>query len=215
MSLASVVVIALSLSGCFSSGFTYVSHRSSDATILGFKLPGKWATFDTQKVLESTNGPISAAEAKDIANGEWELSFSASPDPSADFFAVAEHSKYPVGFAEARELSAQERDGFNFSSLRSEILGVDPLGGTSPDPYNVTAYREFSSSRTGLRGSSLTTNIKLASGATATLAQVVEVDANTNWLFAITVACTAACWGPNSGVINQVLKSWSVKGTNS
>jgi hypothetical protein len=215
VALTVVAVVGLSLSGCLSTGFTYVSRRSPDATILGFKLPSKWATYDTQQVLESTNGPISSAEAKNIANGEWEESFSASPQPTADFFATAEHSRYPVGFAEARQLNAEERDGFNFASLRSEILGVDPLGGTSPDPYNVTAYNEFASSSTGLRGSSLTTNIKLASGATATLSQIVEVDADTNWLFAITVACTAACWGPNSGVINQVMKSWSVKGTKS
>ena len=122
---------------------------------------------------------------------------------------------YPVGYAEARPLNAQERDGFSFSSLRSEILGEDPRVATSPDPFNVTAYNEFANSSDGLRGASLTTNIKLASGATATLSQIVEVDANTNWVFAITVACTASCWGPNSGVINQILKSWSVKGTKS
>jgi len=213
VALTMVVVVGLSLSGCISTGFTYISHRSRDATILGFKLPNKWATFDTQQVLESTNGPISSAEAKNIADGEWEEAFSASPHPTADFFATAEHSSYPVGFAEARQLNSQERDGFNFATLRSEILGADPLGGTSPDPYNVTAYTEFARPSDGLRGSSLTTNIKLASGATATLSQIVEVDANTNWLFAITVACTAACWGPNNGVIHQILKSWSVKGT--
>jgi hypothetical protein len=208
-------VIGLSLSGCFSSGFIYVSHRSRDATILGFKLPGKWKTFDTQQVLEASNGPISSAEAKSVANGEWEETFSNAPHPSADFFAVAEHSKYPVGFVEARQLNAGERDGFSLASLRSEIVGSDPLAAASPDPFTVTAYMEFANTRVGLRGSSLTTNIKLSSGATATLSQIVEVDGTTNWLFAITVACTAACWGPNSGVIHQILKSWSVKGTNS
>ena len=211
-SVTMVAVLGLSLSGCFSSGFVYVSRRSPDGTILGFKLPGKWATFDTQQVLEATNGPISAAEAKNIAAGEWEETFSSAPHPNADFFATAENSKYPVGFAEARPLNAGERDAFNMGSLRSEILGTDPYSAPSPDPYNVTAYRDFASATNGLRGSSLTTNIKLSSGATATLSQIVEVDANTNWVFAITVACRAACWGPNSGVINQVLKSWSVKG---
>jgi hypothetical protein len=58
-----ITVIGLSLSGCFSSGFVYVSHRSPGATILGFKLPSKWKTFDTQQVLEATNGPISSAKA--------------------------------------------------------------------------------------------------------------------------------------------------------
>jgi hypothetical protein len=213
--LAMIAVLGLSLSGCFSSGFIYVSHRSPDATLLGFKLPSKWKTFDTQQVLEAANGPLSSAETKSIADGEWEMTFSDAPHPSANFYSVAEHSKYPVGFVEARQLNGGERDGFNLASLRSEFLGSDPLAAASPDPFNVSAYREFASARDGLRGSSLTTNIKLSSGATATLSQTVEVDGNTNWVFAIAIACTAACWGPNSGVIHQILKSWSVKGTNS
>jgi hypothetical protein len=198
MALAVIAVIGISLSGCLSTGFVYISHRTPDATILGFKLPSQWKTFDTKQVLEATNGPISSAEAKNIANGAWEETFSDAPRASADFFAVAEHSKYPVGFAEARQLNSGERDGFSLASLRAEILGSDPLAASSPDPFNVTAYSEFANARDGLRGSSLTTNIKLSSGATATLSQIVE-----------------ACWGPNNGVIDQILKSWSVKGTNS
>lgn len=210
-----VAACAIALSGCFSSGFVYISHRSPDATILGFKLPSNWKVYDTQQVLEALNGPISSAEAKNIANGEWIASFSASKHPIADYFKVAETSTTPVGFVEARPLTASERDGFNFSSLRSEILGADPLSAASPDPYNVTSYSEFASSRNGLRGSKLTTNVKLATGATATFSQIVEVDSATNWVFAIALSCAAGCWGPNAGVIKQVLNSWAVKETKS
>jgi hypothetical protein len=212
-SVAVVAVIGLSLSGCLSSGFTYISHRSPDSTILGFKLPGNWVTFDTQQVLEAANGPLSSAETKAIANGQWEEGFSAAPHPKALPLASMVTSHYPVGYAEARPLDADERDSFSFASLRSEILGEDPENSPSPSPFNVTADNEFADSNDGLRGDSLTTNIKLGTGATTTLSQIVEVDANTDWVFAITVVCTASCWGPSSGVINQILKSWSVKGT--
>jgi len=208
-----VAVVGLSLSGCFSTGFTYISHRSPDATILGFKVPSKWATFDTQQVYEAANGPLSAAETKAISNGQWKEAFSAAPHAKPLTLEAMVASHYPFGYAEARPLNGQEQDGFSFVALRSEILGEDPENATSPDPFDVTAYNEFANSSDGLRGASLTTNIALASGATATLTQVVEVDAKTAWVFAITVACTASCWGPNSGVIKQILKSWSVKGT--
>jgi hypothetical protein len=213
VALTMVVVVGLSLSGCFSSGFTYISHRSPDATILGFKLPSKWTTFDTQQVFEAANGPLSSAETKAIDNGEWEEAFSAAPHAKALTLNAMVSSHYPVGYAEARPLNAQERDGFSYVSLRSEILGEDPENATSPDPFDVTADNEFANSSDGIRGDNLSTNIKLPTGATATLSQIVEVDANTDWVFAITVICTASCWGPNTGVINQVLKSWSVKGT--
>jgi hypothetical protein len=213
VSLTIVVVVGLSLSGCLSTGFTYISHRSPDATILGFKLPSKWATFDTKQVYEAANGPLSDAETKAIANGQWKEAFSAAPHPKPLTLEAMVSSHDPFGYAEARPLNAQEHDGFSFASLRSEILGEDPENATSPDPFNITAYNEFANSSDGLRGASLTTNIELASGATATLTQIVEVDSNTDWVFAITVACTASCWGPNNGVIHQILKSWSVKGT--
>lgn len=210
-----LLATAIALSGCFNSGFTYISHRSPDATLLGFKLPGLWKTFDTQQVLEALNGPISASESKSIADEECMESFSAAPKAVANFFGVAESSKYPVGFVEARPLSAGECDSFSFSSIRSEILGTDPLAAASPDPYNVTDYSEFASTTNGLRGAKLATNIKLSSGATATLSQVVEVDASTNWMFEIAVACRASCWGPNAGVIKQVMNSWAAKETKS
>jgi len=209
-----LAVAALSLSSCISSGFTYISHRSPDATILGFKLPSGWKTFDTQQYLEATNGPISVAESKNIAQGQWTESFSAAPQPSANFITVVQTSKYPVGYAEARPLGVGERDSWSFGSLRSEVLGTDPLASTAvPDPFHVTGYTEFANKSAGVRGARLTTNIKLASGATTTISQIVEVDANTNWVFAIAVGCAAACWGPNASELNQVLKSWSVKET--
>lgn len=205
-----LLACTLGLTGCFSPGFTYVSHRSPDGTLLGVKLPSKWKVYDTRQFLEATNGPISSSESDSIANGEWMNSFSAAPKPNANFFATAETSHYPVGFISARPLSASERDGLSFAQMRAEILGTDPLAASSPDPYNVTDYTEFVGNG-GIRGSRLTTNIKLASGATATLSQVVEVDPGTNWIFALAIACTASCWGPNSGEIHQILNSWSVK----
>lgn len=209
---AVVVGLAVGASGCLSvsTGFTYISHRNPDGTLLGFKLPAKWATFDTKQVLEAANGPLSASESSQIAAGEWMTAFSAAPKPNANFFANAEKSSYPVGFASAQPLTVDERDGFNYSEMRAQILGTDPLSASSPDPYNVTAYNEFLGSG-GIRGSKLTTFIRLSSGASATLSQIVEVDPGTNWVFDIGIACKASCFGPNEGVINQVLKSWSVE----
>ena len=56
-----------------------MSHRDADGTLLGFKIPSSWKTFDTKQVLEATNGPISSAEAASIADGEWLTVFSAAP----------------------------------------------------------------------------------------------------------------------------------------
>lgn len=206
----SLLVITFALTGCLSSGYHYISHRDADGTLLGFKIPANWATFDTRQVLEAANGPISNSESAAIANGQWMTVFSAAPHPSASFFSLEEKSNYPIGIVSVRPLTVSERDGFNYSSMRAELLGTDPLSATSPDPYNVTAYTEFLGTD-GLKGSKLTTNIKLASGATATLSQIVEVDPDSNWVIAVGIGCKASCWGPNAGIIKQVLNSWALK----
>lgn len=207
---ASLLALSVSLTGCFSSGYRYISHRDADGTLLGFKIPSNWTTYDTKQVLEAANGPISNSESAAIADGQWITVFSASSHSSPNFFKVAETSNYPIGIVSVRPLTETERDGFNYGSLRAELLGTDPLAASSPDPYNVTAYNEFLGGN-GLRGSKLTTNIKLGSGATATLSQIVEVDPDTNWVFALGIGCKASCYGPNSGVIKQVLDSWALK----
>jgi hypothetical protein len=212
-----ILACSIALSACttFSSGFTYFSHRSPDSTLLGFKAPTKWKSFDTQQVLEALNGPLTSAEAKNIANGEWMEYFSPTKKPIKLITALEDDSKIPIINVEARPLSVSERDSFSLASLRSEILGSDPFAAASPSPFDVTSYNEFANTSDGIRGSTLTTNITLASGATVTLSQIVEVDADTNWVFAIAAGCSAGCWGPNSGLIKQVLNSWAVKETKS
>jgi hypothetical protein len=206
---AAVALVALSiaLSGCLGSSFAYFSHIGS-GTELYFKLPTKWSVFSAKQLIEASNGPLSATQITQIEQGNWETSFSAAPHPSAKQL-IVEGSQYPNGVVFAKVLSADDRDQFSYSSMRSEILGEDPLT-VSSSPFNVLSYTEFTRPG-GIRGSKMVTDISEANGVVETFAQVIAVNANTNYVYGIGVACKASCWGPNEGLINQVLNSWNVK----
>ena len=94
--------------------------------------------------------------------------------------------------------------------MRQIILGADPLGANTNSPFNVLNYTE-STATGGVRESKLVTDIGQTGGLVSTFAQVVAVDPQTNWIYAIAITCKASCWGPNQGLINQILSSWNVK----
>jgi hypothetical protein len=200
------LVAALLLSSCLSAGFTYVNHRNPDGTNLYFKVPSGWTLYNAKQVLESQNGPLGPSQLKQLTTGQWIEAFDASPTPAVTS-ALELGARFPTGIADAELLSTDARDALSFSAMRSALLGTDPLTATSG--FQVLNYKEFTGGG-GVRGIKLVTNITDKTPV-HTFGQVVAVDAQTNWLYAIGISCRISCWGSFSGVINQVLNSWSVK----
>lgn len=199
--------LALLLTGCLSTGYAYISRQNPDGTKLYFKIPSTWRTFGSTQVIEAANGKLSYSQVKQIENGEWLTFFSASRHVDVKQVGVGP-STAPQGEAFARQLGPAERDSFSLATLRSTILGSDPL--TATTGVHVLSYTEFTTSG-GVRGSRLVADLTGSHGLVTTFGQVVEVDPQTDWEFGIDVSCRASCWGPNSGSISQILKSWTVK----
>jgi hypothetical protein len=205
-----VAVASGMLSGCLGSGFTFVNHRSPDGTNLYFKVPSDWTVFNNKQILEARNGRLGPAQVKELSQGQWieELNASPTPRPSGS---LPLGSRFPTGVVSANLLSPLDRDQLSFSSMRSAILGVDPLTATSG--FRVLSYTEFTRPG-GVRGARLVTDID-PKGRAKTFAQIVAVDGRTNWLFLIGVGCRVSCWASNSGTIRQVLDSWTLKESKS
>jgi len=208
--LTALVGVALVFSGCLSSGYTYLSHTtSSDRTVVYFKLPSSWTRFSFSADAKAANGALTQTQVNQIQAGtHWYVSFTSAKHakPNLNSNLAAYH---PQGLAYVAQLSGTQRDGFSLSSLRSQVLGTDPLSANAT-AFNVLSYREFTLPG-GIRGSRLTTDIADRGGVTDTFEQIVEVDAQTNWVFAVAVGCRASCWAPNEGTINQILNAWNVK----
>jgi hypothetical protein len=199
--------MALLTSSCLGAGYTYISHSSKDGTDLYFKVPSKWTLFDTAQIVVAENGPLGPSQKKQIESSEWLEGMTSQPGATAkDTLSLG--NSYPIGIVEARFLPENQRDELSLSTMRSEILGTDPLTATSG--YQVLTYDEFTGPG-GIRGVKFTVNITAKNKPTRTWGQVTAVDPQTDWIFAVGIGCKAACWGANSGAIKQVLDSWTVK----
>ncbi|HUZ19458.1 MAG TPA: hypothetical protein VMU75_02670 [Acidimicrobiales bacterium] len=205
-----IPVLAIMLSGCLSSGYAYFSRRNPDGTELYFKLPSRWSTFDPKQIIEASNGKLSPSQIAQIEGSGWTFAFSGAQDVSLKQLNAEgiEGNRRPTGLVIAAAISGSYRDSLSFSSLRSTFLGTDPLTATNSS-MSVLSYNEFSGSG-GLRGSKMVVNVP-KSGLVTTIGQIVVVDPATNWIFGIEIGCRASCWGPNQGLINQILNAWTVK----
>lgn len=199
-------MLAVALSGCLSTGYSYFNRVSPDGTNLYFKLPSTWQTYGASQVIEAANGKLSQSQLAQIENGEWVMYFAGARHVALKKIGVV-GSRVPEGEVIARKLTATERDAFSLASLRSSILGTDPLNTAG---MNVLTYSESTGSG-GVRESRLTVDVSGAGGVVTTFGQVVAVDPQTDWVFGIGIGCRASCWGPSSGTIDQILNSWTLK----
>jgi hypothetical protein len=202
-----MLAVAIVLSGCLGTGYTYVSHRNSDRTELFFKVPSRWKFFSNKQIILAANPHITNSQLKTLEGSRWLEAFTPNPRASAKSLGNYE-SKYPTGTVFARQLGVDERQSYSLSSLRTEILSSDPLSANSPD--RVLSYREFTG-ESGLRGSRMAVDIPLQDGRFVTFEQVAEVDQDTNWVYVLAVGCTVSCWRQYGGIVKQVMNSWHVR----
>jgi hypothetical protein len=202
-----LLALGLVVSGCqLGSGVQYMSHRTPDGVDLYFKVPQKWSTFDTDQVLEAQNGKLGPTQLKQLSSGEWVEAMSNRPGATAKT-SLGIGKRYPTALIETRQLGQSERDSLSFSTMRAELLGTDPL--TASSGFQVISYNEFTSPG-GIHGIKMVLNIT-STTPVLTFGQVTAVDANTNYIFAVGVGCTASCWSLNAGAVNTLLHSWTLK----
>ena len=204
-----LAALCLLLSGCLATGYTYLSHRSPDGTVVYFKVPTNWTRYSYSADVKAANGSLSMSQVSQIEGAKWEVTFTGAPKSKPNLFNNLS-GESPQGVAFAAQLNPTVRDSFSLQAMRSMILGQDPLSQSSGSPFTILAYNEFTLAG-GIRGSKLTTDIAEPHGLTDTYGQIIEVDPQTNWVYALAIGCRASCWGPNESAIHQILNTWNVK----
>ncbi|MGC8481371.1 MAG: hypothetical protein ACP5PJ_07460 [Acidimicrobiales bacterium] len=179
-----------------------------------FRVPSNWTVFSEKQIIDSLPKPPSAASIPAIEAVNFEQIFAAPGAPSK-VTSIGFQNATPVGTVTAGLLSASERDSFSLASLRSLVLGVDPMntlsgsGGASTSGDTVVNYQEFVKPG-GYRGSTMTVQVK-SGGHPFEFTQSAVVDPGTNWVYFIAVGCADACFKSNAASIAQVVSSWNVK----
>jgi hypothetical protein len=215
-----VLVLGSILAACGSPGYQYV--RNTEART-AFKVPIEWTVFDEAALQGEPAGP--PASTPDPV--EWLIGLDADPSPAVEHVMNqgAYYSDYPQGVAAVLRLTAQQRDGINYGSLRNLILPIDTIQDqVGREAVQILAYDDRIE-KDGFRGLHFEAQIwasALEAGATADsgtvlfddrfvhVSQTAYMDPASDRVYVLAVLCSAECYGRNRGDIESVINSWAV-----
>jgi hypothetical protein len=191
------------LSACGGSGYEYVQN---DDAGLYFRVPDSWTVLEVEET--DSGRPAPAVATPD----PWLRLIDRSPTPGAGNY-QASLPGYPVGLASVRAVeSAEARDGLDYATLRSSVLGEDPLvladepGGTLElvDGYDITTDE-------GLRGQRLVYSVQVEGDRYVTYDHTALVNENTTEVYELLLKCEATCYEANRGEIDDIVDSWTIE----
>ena len=198
----SAALTAALLAAC-SSGYRYVKNSSARTY---FKVPSAWKLYDQDAISRALSKDQSPEQAAASKSSQWIVAFDGAPRPLLDHV-LSERSRFPMGLALVRALTADERDTFSLASLRNQVNALDDMSATGD--VEPLLSKEITR-RDGLHGTRLIDNVR-QNGVWVTFDQTGLVDSGTRTLYLLVVGCEAHCYLANRKVIDQVVDSWTVR----
>jgi hypothetical protein len=203
---ALLIIVGLSLAGCFAPDYTYVADSGDNAY---FKVPPNWHQV-SESSLEQVQG-TSGSEGTYL----WSRAYDASSSPSVQH--VFSTSAEPVAYASVLGLSATQRDNVSFNSMRDLLLPV-----TSQDRSAASA------AHAGLPGFQSLADEVITNGnhdrgineifdynlglTPETFDLTVLANSDTTKIYFLLVQCTETCFVANYPEIEKVVGSFTVGG---
>lgn len=195
---------ALAFVACGGPEYRYVKS-SSQATF--FRVPHEWKIFDEDQILQNNDDSEEAKSS--FKQASWSVGFDASPKPSVKNVLTA--ANHPTGLVQVRNLAPSERDTFSQSTLRSVLLGFDPLSEEAAQTGDVEILGTREVDQDGLHGSEFLVNLRTKEGGMIKWRQVALVDARVSRTHVLAITCTLDCYQKNDGVIEKIISSWKVR----
>jgi hypothetical protein len=204
--IALLIIVGLSVAGCFAPDFTYVADSSDNAY---FKVPPSW-----HEVSESS---LAAVEGQSGSQGTylWSRAYDAAATPSvAHVFAS---SQKPVAYASVLGLSSSERGGVSFNSMRDLLLPVTQTARNAAAAAHVALTGFTSLSDEVITNSHNDRGIREIfaynlNGIPETFDLTVMTNSSTTKLYFLLVHCNDGCFVANYPEIEKVVGSFTVGG---
>jgi hypothetical protein len=194
------------LAACAGTGYHYVKN-SGDNTY--FKVPDTWKLYDQEAVLNALKGALSKDEIQQRRDTTWTTVFDASPAPTLRHLANGS-PRYPLGRAVVQPLSAEASDAASLQSLRNIFYDVD--NALEKGTAEVLKYEPVELDG-GFHGSHLVARMEGKGASSITFNQVAVFDQSTSKVYAISIFCNTDCYNNYESKIDNVIKSWTVKGS--
>jgi hypothetical protein len=199
-------------SGCGGSGYRYVANSGEGAY---FKLPSAWRLFNEHQFLADARG-VSLREVRDEKTDLWFRGFDAADRPAlANVFST--EGSQPHGFASVQPLSPDQRDTLSLASLRSMVVGFDPLKidavtaeAAGLSDVEVMANKDITM-KSGHHGERIVFQVTTTEGKRGVFDQTTVVDRGSRTLYVFFVGCSDRCYQANRSTIATIADSWTIK----
>jgi hypothetical protein len=206
---AAAVVLAVALSGCAQSSYTYVSNSDRDFVL---RIPRTWSQVSTAAVLKADGTDTSTTDLG------WLVFYDAAATPSTDHVR-AESVDSPVMIAQSFDVDATSRASLTTDALRNIM---EPVTADARASDAATRETEGLSPRTFKLISDQTVSTKLDSGVhevfsyttdgqTEYYDQIAVTDPKKTKAHFVLVHCSSACYQADQSQITAAVNSFTVK----
>jgi hypothetical protein len=199
----SALLVAATVAGCGSPGFTYVANSSANTY---FKVPYGWHKIN------------SASLSKELgsSSGAWSVGYDAGSAPAAAH-AFSFGISQPFVFALVGQLNSTESNEISYNGLRDFILPVTSAARqtASKDSYPLTNFRLLRDSvldpGQGIHGVRVTFDYTYPDGSVDTFDQVAYLNAAATQVYVLMMHCRTSCYSQHLSEINTVMTSFTVR----
>jgi hypothetical protein len=204
---------ALLAGACAGSGYRFVEN---DEYGVYAKVPDDWTVFENDEVLEAVTGRSSESGESEVLQPRiWINGFDAGGDPTAARV-IEPGSEEPRGYVQVVQLTREERDQINLSSLRGFVVGsdplsTDPLAGQGTNAQVLTDEpAEFDGGYHGLHTVIVTQ--PSGSGDPIVIDQTALLNSDSSLLYILVVSCAEDCYFETShDEIAEIVDSWAIQ----
>lgn len=210
-----VLLLLAAVTGCGAPEYTYVANSEQRTYV---KIPSSWRPVDARQ-LDAALGLDPAMSAADA--GVWHEAYDAAPVPAMDHL-VGWTATAPVAFVSVRQIPAGQRGQYSLDGLRDlffpvspksrQQLAMNPLAGGGLTDFALFAD-EVLTPGAGLRGVHDVFRYRLGNAPPQMIDQTVYINDDASTIYMFFVRCTTTCYADHQEEIENVVSSFTVRGT--
>jgi hypothetical protein len=206
---AGLVVIGALLAALLSSCSTTATYAGSSSQDVYFKLPPNWKIY-SQSRLQQMGLVNPTANSQQQASGATYQLFVTFASPDTDLLAHGGgpdlSGDHPWAYDMVESLGGSDAESMSLSGLQDLVFPVDTL--SQQGQAKVLAPTKFIVDGT-LRGSRVAYEAE-STGGSISFEQVALINSPTNKLWLLAVGCSPSCFRAHTGVINGIIKTFTV-----
>ena len=179
-----------------------------------FTVPSDWSSIAEEEIrsYELAGADTAAKNKADLVL--WQEAYSASKSTSAKNILQLEAPKALTAFARVRALTMEESDAMSYNGLRNLILPVtDLLNGTSTIVNEFQILDEQEIVTEAARGLQTVFSFTPKGGANETVHQTALLSEDRKSIYFFLVRCTTECFNESEATVNEIVDSFTVKGS--